>query len=97
MPYSRFALYMRRFATCASCGRRVRIRGFELAVGIAIVAGLAALAYFFFIEPDLPLGRFAAILAVAAALSIAVDWAMWRWLGFSPAPDASEAGSPPAS
>jgi len=97
MPYRRYAVHLPRIATCMSCGRRVRIRGYEVALTGAVIAGIALIAYMFFVEPDVLLGRVAAILAVTTAIAFAIDYSMWRWLGFAPTADSAEAVPAPGS
>jgi hypothetical protein len=80
-----------------SCGRRVRIRGYEVALAGAVVVGIAAIVYMTLVDPDVSLVGLLVLLVVTGVLAFAIDYSMWRWLGFAPTPDSAEAVPAPGS
>ena len=98
MPYRRYAFHLKSHATCASCGRTVRVRGFYLLLVIAVL--LTAAIILLFETFDLGAGRHVAALAALAIIGLVLDYSAWRWLGFGPSAepaDSGETGAPTSS
>ena len=75
MPYRRYALHLRRTATCDNCGKKVRIRR----------RGVLGMAAFFFVGFSWAyfvdrVGVTAWSVGVLLALAVAVHW--WSWHAF---------------
>ena len=98
MPYRRYALHMKRAATCRACGRTVRVRAYYLALGLGLAVGVVlvvlSLSY-----GDLGLAPTLLFLGGLAVVTLAVDYSLWRWIGFDVAPAAADDAdvAPPVS
>ena len=89
MPYRRFALHLGRGATCESCSRRVRVRGFYPAVIGGLLLGIGFMAWYSMSDGDGAL-RALLMMGVLTLIAVALDYALWRWVGFDAEPERVE-------
>ena len=89
MPYRRYAFYLKRGATCASCGRSVRVRGylFALISGVLLVGAMTG----YFVTGDRSLSETLVVLAAFGLLAVVLDYTFWRWVGFTAGSEAPSA------
>lgn len=88
IPYRQYALLMRSRTPCASCGRAVRVRGHLPAAAGSLVAGVA----FVYLVVASPVEDVILLCLAFGTAAFLLDYAMWRWLGFSSVGVAGAAG-----
>lgn len=75
LTYRRFVLHLRPTATCPSCGRTVRVRGFRWQVGGGVVMLGIALGALFLLDSLVLVG-----ITLAALLIAGVMMDRWSWI-----------------
>ncbi|HUF13263.1 MAG TPA: hypothetical protein VMN78_09200 [Longimicrobiales bacterium] len=85
MPYPRYAIHLKRAASCGACGRDVRVRGYIAAMLVGLIIAGAVIAFVAFYELDF-VGMLIVIAAIAL-IAVAVDYSFWRWVGFEAVPE----------
>lgn len=84
MPYHRYAFHMRRGASCAACGRPVRVRAYITAIVVGLLIGITIIPVLLALELD-P-GPMMLMLGATGLVAVAADYSFWRWVGFEAVP-----------